>query len=201
MAHEYAVRIHEFSDDVCSRLCDFVKSIPGSYVFARETEATRAHFQGWIRSDIKQQAFRVRLKKAFPECVGNKQYSITMVKCHDSYARYILKGTRDHIADIVCFSGIQITRQYLQAEHDAYWSSHPEKQKSILDEVEAWAMMQKWSDVYEKRRDLAKRVCDAASFRNKGMNVFFLRSLFNTLMYRLDGRFADDIVSEIISKY
>lgn len=204
MANEHAIRIHELGDDTRSRLCDFVKSIAGSYVFARETDATRTHLQGWIRCDLKQQALRARLKKAFPECVGNKGYSISLVKDHEKYARYILKGTKEEIADIVCYCGLQIDEEYLQAEHRAYWSTHGKPSKSnrsIVEDVEEWATSQKWPDVFDRRRDVAQRVCDVITARKKAMNLFYARGVYNTVMYRMDNRFAENFVEEIISKY
>lgn len=203
MANEHAIRIHEIDQETRGRLLRFVEGIGGSYVFARETEAARSHFQGWIRCDIKQQALRARLKKAFPECVGNRGYSISQVKDHEAYSRYILKGTKETIADIVCYSGIEINADYLASEHRAYWSTHEKPSKSnrsIVEDVEEWVKAQKWTDIDEKRREVAMRVCDTITGRKKALNMFYARAVYNSVMYRNSDPFQRNFIEELISK-
>lgn len=203
MAFLHAVRVHDLSDDTRTRLCSFAQAIPGSYVFARETDAARAHFQGWIRCDIKPQAMRVRLRKAFPECIGNKGYSLTQVKDEEAYKRYILKGTREEIAHVVCYSGIQINEEFLAAEHRAYWSKAEKATRSnrpIVDEVEEWVKLQKWDDINYKEKDVAQRVCDVIVAKKKALNMFYARGVYNTVMYRASESFRDYVIAEIISK-
>lgn len=204
MATAYTVRIHELGDDTRRRLCDFLKSIDGSHVFARETDASRVHYQGWIRCDIKHQALRVRLKKAFPECVGNRAYSVGVVKDFQAYSRYILKGTREEMADVVSFKGIEfdLDQERLQNEHRAYWSSHGEKpgksQGSIVKQVEEWYNTQGWDDIDERRREVARRVCDVITSHDKPLNLHYARYVYNSVMYRNSNAFRDGVVEKII---
>lgn len=204
MAFEHAIRIHELDQTFRVRVLAFFKDINGSYVFARETDAARAHYQGWVRCDIKQQALRARLKKHFPECVGNKGYSISLVKDHEAYSRYILKGTKESRADIVCYCGIEITPDYLAAEHRAYWSTHDKPSKSnrsIVEEVEEWVRSQAWENIEEKKRDVARRICETITAHKKGLNSFYARSIYNTVMFRNSSNFQEDMINEIISKF
>lgn len=204
MANEYAVRIHEVGSDIRERLLQFVSNLDGSYVFARETEATRVHFQGWVRTSVKPQAFRARLKKSFPECVGNKGYSVSQVKDHEAYSRYILKGTKETIADIVCYCGIEINEDYLASEHRAYWSIHEKpsrSNRSVVEEIEEWIASQEWTNVDEKKEQIATQICDVITSRKRGMNMFYVRSVFNTVMYRKSQRFRNSFVDELISKF
>lgn len=204
MAYEYAVRIHDLAADTVDRLRDFVKGVGGSYVFARETDATRAHFQGWIRCDVKPGTMRAKVRKAFPECVGNKGYAMPQVRDHEAYARYILKGTKEEIAHVVCYCGIDINEEFLQAEHRAYWSVHEKPSKSnrsICEDVEEWAKSQTWDDTWSKKEAVARRVCDTITARKKAMNLFYARGVYNTVMYRLDDPFRESFIQEIISKF
>lgn len=205
MANVYAVRIHELADGSRDRLRVFTQGIDGSYIFAREVDATRAHYQGWVRCDVKPQALRARLKKTFPECVGNKGYSITQVKDFEAYSRYILKGTREEMAVIVAHCGIEVSDEFLASEHRAYWSTRadrPERSnRAIVDEVEEWARAQAWDHVDEHVYDVAQKVADVITGKKKGLSVFYARSVVNTVMYRQSDAFKRDIIHEIISKY
>jgi len=204
MSTVYTVRIHELGDDTRARVCDFLKSIDGSYVFARETDAARVHYQGWIRSDIKHQALRVRLKKAFPECVGNRAYSVGVVRDFQGYSRYILKGTREEMPDVVSFQGIEVNEEMIQNEHRAYWLSKSEvigkSQGAIVKQVEDWYNLQGWDDIDERRREVARRVCDVITSHDKPLNLHYARYVYNSVMYRSSNVFRDGVVEKIISE-
>lgn len=203
MSNVYAIRIHELADDCRSRVIAFVQGCAGSHVVARETDANRIHYQGWLRCDIKPQALRVRLKKTFPECVGNKGYSISAVKDFEAYARYILKGTKDSMADVVSACGLEVNEEYLQNEHRAYWSraEKPGKSnRSIVEEVHEWIVERKQThDVC--RRDIAERVCEVLTSRKKPLNTFYVRSVVNTVAYLSDRDMREIILDEIVNKY
>lgn len=188
MANVYALRIHELADDSRRRVVALCESSGGSYVVARETDATRTHFQGWVRTDVKPQAFRARIKKAFPECVGNKGYSCATVRDFESYSRYILKGTKHAFAEVVCYSGLQVTEEYLASEHRAYWSKAEKPGKSnrsLLEEVHEWTV-EKMKDEEVSRRDIARRVCETLAARKRPINTFYVRGLSNTVQWLVD---------------
>lgn len=203
MANVYTVRIHELADDSRHRVIAFCESSGGSYVVARETDASRTHFQGWVRTDIKDQAFRARLKKAFPECVGNKGYSLGKVRDFEAYGRYILKGTKEDVADVVCYSGLEITPEYLANEHRAYWSKAEKPGKSnrsIVEEVHEW-VVEKMSYREVNRREIAARVCDTLVARKKALSIFYVRGVVNTVAYLTDTTSREIILDEIVNKY
>ena len=204
----YAVRVHELAgDDTKRRLLDLCEGLTGSYVFARETDAARTHFQGWVRTDIKPQAFRVRVKKAFPECKGNKGYSITAVKDFEAYQRYILKGAdADSLPDVVCFSGLELGPAQIKDAHAAYWESKTVKkpaksQPGIVSQVREWADAQEWDDIDEHREDVARYVCDVITGANKPLNLSYARFVYNAVMYQRSGRFQKMFVDKIVSEY
>lgn len=203
MANVYAIRVHELADDFRDRIVGFVESTGGSYVVARETNANRIHYQGWVRCELKPQTFRVRLKKAFPECIGNKGYSVSAVKDIEAYGRYVLKGTKEDYADVVCACGLEITEEYLAREHRAYWSKAEKPGKSnrsVVEEVHEWVMEKsKMHDI--TRRDIAKRICDTMAARKKGINTYYIRTLVNTVEWLKDPACQENILDEIVNKY
>lgn len=201
MANIYAVRVHELADTISARVVDFCQAAGGSYLVVRETDATRTHYQGWIRCDVKPQALRARLKKAFPECVGNRSYSLTAVKDYESYHRYLLKGTESEMPHVVAYQGIELNDETIAAQHRAYWSMHGKPSKSnraILDEVEEWVAAQKWTDIEQQKYEVAEHICDVITSRKKGLNTFYARAVYNTVMYRASEESRRRLVNEII---
>lgn len=201
MANVYAIRVHELGGDFRGRVVSFVEATGGSYVVARETDATREHFQGWLRCDVKPQTLRVRFKKAFPECVGNKSYSISAVKDFDAYSRYVLKGTREEVAQVVCYRGIELSADYLQQQHRAYWSKAEKPGKSnrsLVEEVHEWVCEQ--SETVD-RRTIARRVCDTLAARKRGINTFYVRSIVNTVQWLTQYEAREIICDEISNKW
>lgn len=204
MANVYAIRVHELDITSASRVRSFCESTGGSYVVARETDASRVHYQGWIRCDIKSQALRARLKKAFPECVGNKGYSLTAVKDFEKYSRYILKGTPEELAVVIAYYGIELNEETLASEHRAYWSTHSKPGKSnrgIVEEVEEWVKSQEWTDDRNKLYEVAERVCDTITARKRSLPLYYVRGVVNTLMYRNDANTRKEFLREVISKF
>lgn len=204
MSNVFAVRIHDVSIDLDHCIRSFCQSIDGSYMFVRETDANRVHFQGFYRTDMKPATFRSRLRKAFPSNRGNKGYSCTCVKDFNAYVKYILKGMPGQLPEIVCHCGISITDEYVREMHEEYWKTHNKGRKtnlSLLDEIEEWVNVQKWDDVDVKRFDVAEKVCDVITQRKRGLNVFNARAYYNTVMYRQSERYRTSIIHEIISKY
>lgn len=199
MANLYAVRIHELAADFRDRVSRFCESVDGSYVVAREVEAKRHHYQGWVRTSIQPQAFRVRVKKAFPECVGNRAYSVKAVRNFESYSRYILKGTRETLADVVCYQGLEITPEFLADEHREYWS-RAESNRSFVEEVHEWVVERRQTHVVD-RRAIAERVCDLLTSRKKALNIFYVRSVVNAVAYLTDLNGREIILDEVQNKY
>lgn len=203
MANVYAIRIHDLADDFRRRVSSFFEGTGGSYVVARETDASRAHFQGWVRCDLKDQALRARLKKSFPECVGNKGYSISKVKDEEAYGRYILKGTKEAIADVVCFHGLTVTEEFLMNEHRAYWSraEKPSKSnRSMIEEVHEWTV-EKMKEAHVSREDIARRICETLAARKKSISVFHVRGMTNTIEWLCDRDRQELILQEIVNKW
>lgn len=204
MANLHAVRIHELAGDIRSRVIALCKGVSGSYVVVRETEASRVHYQAWFRTDLSQPTFRARLKAAFPECVGNKGYSLTKVRDQEAYERYLMKGTREEMPDVVCYCGLQVDSDYISGHHRAYWSraEKPGKSnRSLVEEVHEWYVERsQFTDV--SRRDIASRICETLAARKKSISVFHVRGMTNTVQWLSSSPGAREIIlDEICNKY
>lgn len=202
MANIYALRIHEFDGTTRAKVQSFCAKAEGSYMCVRETDATRTHYQGWIRTDLKEQALRRRLKLAFPEAVGNKGYSLTNVKDYERYHAYILKGTKEVLPEIVCYSGIDMTPEDIEETHKRYWREHEKpvaSNRSIMDEVLEWAKSQTWPERTARNRAVAERLIEATLIRKKPVNVFYLKGVLRTILGIIDHVYKDSLVDEILS--
>lgn len=196
----YAIRIHEINPDQGSRLISLLDKLDASYVIAREHEANRPHFQGWIRTEMVIGTLRVKVKTAFPEAVGNKGYSLKKVKDFERYQRYTLKGTIQQHPDVVCMRGIGLDTQYVEQQYAEYWKQNVAIVRSTQTLIAAgidW-----WSKAHEPtRRDLAKFICDTLVERNKEINVFKVRNIMNSIVYQMSPTHQEILLDEIVNKF
>lgn len=203
----YAVRIHadELGDDCHGRVRRFFQGVDGSYVMACETEATRTHFQGWIKTITALGTLRARLKAAFPECVGNKGYSLGKCREFEAYQRYVCKGTITQPPRITCKCGMGITDEYISGMYAEYWRQNEKivRNTSTLAAATAdYARRLMEQGCVVSRRDLARFCCDAVIERNKPeINVFRIRNIVNRVMYEVDHDAREIILDEIVNRY
>lgn len=202
----YHIRITIHADDTLEKLNKFVQGIDGSYFFVREDDASNPHYHGWIRSDINMEALRKRLKKDFPECIGNKGYSLGSIRDFDDYQVYICKGTPEELPNVICYSGIQITPEYIKERYDKWWASKRSKKcsktnRSIVDEVIEWVKLQDWPCVDEKRYEVVHQIVEIMIEKKKPINVFYLRNVRNVVMAATSNEFRQSLEAEINSKY
>lgn len=200
MANAYTIRVHEINDTIRERLVRQLERTGGSFLLVRETQANRAHYQGWVRTDLTQQTFRVRIKNALPECVGNRAYSIGAVRDLEAYFAYMMKGTREEVPDVVAYWGIDLSEEIIRDKHRAYWSLHdkPTKDntKSVMSELREWASLQE----LPTRAELARKACDIMVGRHKVLNLFYVRALVNSVAYQTNHDERENIIDEIVNK-
>lgn len=79
--------------DSTARLKDFTANYKNFLFTGHSQGAERPHYHVYIESDLKNQALRKRIKTAFPECVGNKGYSIKELDEQrlDEHLRYLCR--------------------------------------------------------------------------------------------------------------
>lgn len=205
MSNAYAVRIHELSDDTRARVLRLCDGIVGSHLFVREVAANRPHYQGVILSDIANQTLRQRVKVLFPECKGNKGYSVSKVKCEESYRRYLLKGSSaTELPDVVSHCAIFHDDGYVAREHRAYWTTAQKPVKSnraFVAQVAEWYGNQRLLDGSSiGKRALVEYIVQCVIEQDKGVNDFYVASVARAVLCREDPDERNIIIDNIINR-
>lgn len=202
MANMYALRLHvdcmgENGLDILREL--LIRNID-AYVMARENDASREHVQGWVCTDMRINTLRARIKRAFPGVVGNKGYSLSEVKDREAYRDYVLKGTPEEPADIVCSCSFDVCEGALRAAHRRYWSKHADRSKSKLGIVRETLEWAKSLCELPPRIEIARQVCGLIVGRNKPLMMHYVKGVVNAVSWSLDSREQEKML-EIINDF
>lgn len=196
---EYTVRIHACDTVTQATIQDFFRNQDGAYFVVYETDATRDHFQGWYKGDIKENTLRERIKKAL-SVKGNKMVSVTKCKDTRKYQRYLCKGTQTTLPHLVSSHGIEMTPEWVQEMHDEYWQQqqHAQVRTSLTVAQEAIAYAEQFQterppDVLEISTFLVNRCIQ----RHKPFDPYQLRRIKNLVMAKYDPHYADRMIMEI----
>lgn len=146
--------------------------------------------------DIKK--VRNSFTKKFPDCSGNKGYSLKL--CNDdfdAYIRYICKGTSvDEPPVLWGFQGLDYTKEVIADAHRMYWVNNESlkanakkrarvEKESIIDQVEKES--KKLGLKEYQREDVARVYIRLFRDARKGINVFAARAVVNTVCLLLEG--------------
>lgn len=167
MANTYTLRVDAVEGITRDKIISFCKSVGFvDHVVVHEisSETQKPHYQGYVTTDIKHQAYQKRVIKAFPEVVatgcrgGRGMYSAGVVKDADSYHRYLMKGTPSSPPDVVT-SSIQLNLDELwkasQTAEEAKKrrdTSKIDKTKHIVQRGIDHFKMVEWPRHYDERR-------------------------------------------------
>lgn len=150
---EYLIRIDVIGDESVFRtkVVEWVSS-KGKSIGCYEYHAGNHHYHVWLRSDCKLQALRASFKKSFPECVGNKSYSISQKAGN---LNYVCKGPEapDVRSGPIIIVNDMCSVDEVAIAHDQYWvdlkgykdkvcsksgdGDGPKKTAKLLDLIEA----------------------------------------------------------------
>lgn len=192
---EHAFRIHESERATTETIKKWIREQDGTILVVRETDATRAHFQGYIRSPIKINTLRARIKKEFGAC-GNASYSVSKVKDTKLYLRYLLKGTKESAPDVLYSTGLEMTPEKMQELHTEYWTVSRETKKgskSLVEEAFEFAEMTEGVTSLTLAQYLVSRCIQ----RKKPFDTFQLRRIKNVVMAARDERYKEMLVMDI----
>lgn len=205
----YCFRIHDVGSNTSrDRVVEFFRKFDGACFIVREVDAERPHYQGIVWSELKHDTVSGNIKKFF-ELTGNTQYSNKgMRKDIDSNLRYLCKGcpkSRGSPVDVVYRQVFDVDVRKL---HEEYWDENDALKKkgqtsrtSLVEEVYKHFKDVQFQEYGEKRREICRHIVRLINERNGPLNVYYARGIFNAVMCRLDERYVEDIVEEIISKY
>lgn len=186
----YAVRIHRQEGVTEADIEDYLSSLGGSYFMVEETEANRAHFQGFVYSRLAEQTCRVRLKTKFPMVVGNNGYSFKKVLKPDEYQIYVCKGDakngqKGEPPKVVCSQGIEYTQDWIAHNHEEYWK-HELAEAREYKKNKGRANDVIWEKVDELKEVTSQAVIDIIidTYTNvgKSYDLYGVRRLRNVIM-------------------
>lgn len=190
MAYEFALRL---DGDNSAALALFLATL-GAYFIVREVageSGQNVHMHALIITDSILKNVRARFMRKFPEAVGNKSYSLTIVEDGDKYRRYLCKGEdAEHLPEVVGRQGLEFDDEWVQATHDAYWEVNEQllaarnaRKRSVFERVlqECVEEEVRW----DKDIVIAKKYIRELSKDGKGINLFAVRSQINLIQIKL----------------
>lgn len=217
MANYYSLRIDALEGITRERIIAFCKQtgfLNHVVVFEISKEVKKLHYQGYIQTDIKHQAYQKRVQTAFPECKSTRQggrgsYSAGVVKDFDGYSRYIMKGTADAVPDVVCSSyQIDIREAWQQsrvaeenkAKRD---TSSCDRSKHIVQRgIEHFKMLD-WdrdTDERAKQQSVCRWIMNDLVESGKLIDDFIIRKYINTILSSVSFYSFDYILDRIVDK-
>jgi hypothetical protein len=201
----YAVRIHVVDDEVTgSAVADFCGALDGAYLMVQETEgcleATRTHFQGWVFSGLAIGTIRARLKTKFPQCIGNKGYSLKPVDDPAKYIPYCLKGTRRDPPLVVCLYGPTYTDAWVHDNWKVFWEhdlsaayEHKKKKQSVVETI--WEEVDAMETVTLQK--VTSTIVDKYTSVGKPFDIYGIRRLRNVIMSKYDSQYRKLIKQQV----
>lgn len=210
LVKRYAIRV-DCVPGLQAKLSKWCSEVGTGFICAYEKEGDNEHVHLILDSvkDVKQ--LRNSFTKKFPECTGNKGYSLKV--CNDDFAayiRYICKGASVDVGPVIWFhQGLDYGVCAIAEAHEMYWVNNASLQEnsrkrakvegsSIVDQVEAEAkrLGYKGTDRVEVARIYIRLFKDA----RKGINVFAARAVVNTVCCLLDrGDTAQELLAAKIA--
>ena len=207
MSLRYALRV-DVVPGLRPKLSEWLSGVAQGFICAREVEGDNEHVHLIIDSDRNIKQLRNSFTKKFPECCGNKGYSLKV--CDDdfeAYIRYICKGaSKESPPDIWCRQGLFYTEQMIVDSHSKYWVNHSALRENarkrirvedgnVVEQVEKEAkrLGLKGFD----REGVAKIYIRLFRDARKGINVFAARAVVNTVCCLLEGSGEDLLASKI----
>lgn len=193
--NRYALRA-DLSDSDKENLSKWCTENADGFIVARETvEGENPHIHAILETTKTLKAVRSSFVRAFPNCSGNKGYSLK--QCNDdwaAYVRYICKGTKDVAPVIWTRCGLDYTDAVIQASWEKYWVNNAaiEENRSKRTKVEKANIIEQIEKICKEtnitdRKDIARVYIRLFRDARKGINVFAARAVVNTVACLLAG--------------
>lgn len=216
MAYPYALRAVVLRDEDMQSLRSWIaEKSPGHLVVRHEgdSDEARPHWHALLWSDKKDQAFRLDFKKGNPAFVGNRSYSLTqVVKKKDddpvaAYERYMCHGACEgDPVDVVMCHGLKYTPEWFQEQNRLYYAARREfakKEKKAADTVSVVNEIEKIcrSRGLSSREEIARAFIQYNVERSRPINLFYGKSVINTVSVKIGGRVAEDELVDALVRF
>lgn len=168
------------------------------FIVVFEAAGDNLHIHAIIDSVKSIKVLRSSITRSFPECVGNKGYSLKLCDDnYDAYIRYICKGEDASTPPQVwCKQGLKYTAEDISNAHAMYWVNNESlkenaakrvkvEKESIIDQVEKLAKEKGFKG--HERVEVSKIYLRLFRDARKGINIFAARAVVNTVCLLLDG--------------
>lgn len=203
----YAIRM-DVDPSFKRRVSDWFSSAGNGYIVVYEVSGDNKHIHAILDSVKSIKQLRNSLTNSFPECVGNKGYSLKVCDDnYDAYIRYICKGSSPDEEPIVWTKqGLKYTAEDISNAHQMYWVNNAAleenarkrlkvEKESIVEQVEKLAKAQGLKGF--QREEVAKVYIRLFRDARKGINVFAARAVVNTVCCLLEGSGEDHLAQKI----
>lgn len=209
MALRYALRLDVFDTDTFrKRVSDWLSASANAFLCVKELSNDNHHVHIIMDSVKSIKVLRSSLTRAFPECVGNKGYSLKVCDDdYDAYIRYICKGGSVDDPPVVWVKqGLRYSAADIADAHAKYWVNNAAlvenskkrarvEKESIVEQVEKEAKKRGLKG--HDRVELAKVYIRMFRDARKGINVFAAKAVVNTVSCLLEGSGEDYLASKI----
>lgn len=202
MAPLTTVRLDIINDNDADRLRQFLTTHTTKYmVYIESGDVTgKRHLQGYAELND-YSIVKAEFVRAFGGTHTRFQRSFTIVRKVEAYMRYVAKDK-----ELAYKAGYADDHQE-KMERESY-KKKPADNRSVIERcydaiVDEYTRDPNPRDISWGRK-IAAWLCEDAVARNKGINVYSMRATKNAVLYKLnaeDGRYRDDIITEIDSKF
>lgn len=202
----YAIRM-DVIDSMRQRISDWLSANGNGFICVKEVSGDNHHVHIILDSVKAIKVLRSSLVRAFPECVGNKGYSLKVCDDdYDAYIRYICKGEPGVPPVVWCKQGLHYTAEHIESAHERYWVNNEALQENARKrvKVEKENIVEQVEKIAKKeglkgydREGVAKVYIRLFRDARKGINVFAARAVVNTVCCLLDGSGEDHLAQKI----
>lgn len=181
-------------------------------VYEVSDKTQKPHYQGWVYTDLSKETLANRIKATWPQVKGTRgrskgHYSCVRVAKPESYPLYVLKGTREHVADIVSMQPRIGETIDLEASHRQYWSRDTSvipKNMHVVDEAIEFYNHYTWGpdeDSLSRRavicEYIVRRLVDT---KKTSHDTYRTRTWLNSVCNQCDPEFRQIFISEVCNK-
>lgn len=186
--------------DVEPRDKDSVKSwldrnSKGYFVVHETVHGENDHIHAVIETDKNLNALRVSFKRAFPNKIGNGQYSLKECDADvENYMLYMCKGDSvDDMPVVWLRNGLLYTDDKIKEWHNRYWVNNEQLTRNKRKRAESGNMVERLERLAkekglrsDQKDEIAKLYIKEYVQMRKGINVFAARAVVNTVSVLLD---------------
>lgn len=185
----------------------FRNKFDGAYVVTRETvDGGNPHYHMVWDTDKKKDAARKYVTRALG-VKGNAEYSLSEAKYVDSTLEYCLKGTESEPADIVCYSGLDLSPEKVEEYRRNYWDRQAKiaedkreirrkykKEDKFQDQILQMVLDQKLTTTHE----VAELTINTLLEQGRILQDHYIRAVIRYVMAKSSEKWKSNYICDIV---